>query len=182
MIQIEVHDSGIGFPQEEAESIFDKFQQAKHGDTLLDRPRGTGLGLAISREIVNRHGGHIWAQSEPGRGSIFSLTLPPAAPSLTETLSVTAQMSAGADAKRGGGSAAGVPPRAGTRVLVVDDDPGVRDYFSQLLQEQGYEVITAADGQAAIDAAKNGQPDLITMDLAMPVMDGRTAIATTRRP
>lgn len=180
MIQIEVHDSGIGFPQEEAESIFDKFQQAKHGDTLLDRPRGTGLGLAISREIVNRHGGHIWAQSEPGRGSIFSLTLPPAAPSLAETLSVTAQMSANADARRGGGSTAGVPPRAGTRVLVVDDDPGVRDYFSQLLQEQGYEVITAADGQAAIDAAKNGQPDLITMDLAMPVMDGRTAIATLR--
>jgi signal transduction histidine kinase len=180
LIQIEIRDTGIGFPQEEAETIFDKFQQAKQGDTLLDRPKGTGLGLAICREIVNRHGGHIWAQSQPGQGSIFSLTLPPAAPGLAETLSVTSRISQFADAKREEAVAGDALPRAGTRVLVVDDDSGVRDYFSQLLQEQGYEVITAGDGQAAIAAAKSAQPDLITMDLAMPVMDGRTAIAMLR--
>ncbi|HEX8962315.1 MAG TPA: HAMP domain-containing sensor histidine kinase, partial [Rhodocyclaceae bacterium] len=77
-IRIDVVDSGIGFPPEEAESIFDKFQQAKQGDTLADRPKGTGLGLAICREIVGRHGGRIWATSQPGAGSTFSLELPPA--------------------------------------------------------------------------------------------------------
>lgn len=77
-IQIDIRDTGIGFPPEDAEAIFSKFQQAKQGDTLMDRPKGTGLGLAISQQIVNRHGGNIWAKSEPGKGSVFSLTLPPA--------------------------------------------------------------------------------------------------------
>ena len=75
-IQIEVIDTGIGFPPEEAEAIFDKFQQARQGDTLVDRPKGTGLGLAIAREIIERHGGRIWAESQPGKGSKFSLMLP----------------------------------------------------------------------------------------------------------
>jgi len=78
LIQLEVHDTGIGFPPEDAEVIFDKFQQSRHGDTLGDRPRGTGLGLAISQEIVGRHGGRIWASSDPGKGSVFILTLPAA--------------------------------------------------------------------------------------------------------
>ncbi|MBS4098351.1 MAG: response regulator [Sulfuricella sp.] len=182
MIQMEIRDSGIGFPQEEAEAIFDKFQQAKHGDTLQDRPKGTGLGLAICREIVNRHGGRVWAQSQPGQGSVFTLVLPPAAEGIAETLAITSRIAAfgEADSQRGtsGDTASGT--EAKPKVLVVDDDPAVRNYFTQLLQEQGYEVITADDGQAALSAAKNYQPDLITMDLAMPVMDGRTAITLLR--
>ena len=65
-------------------------------------------------------------------------------------------------------------------MLVVDDDIDVRDYLIQLLQEQGYDVVSAADGQAAMVAAQEFHPDLITMDLAMPVMDGRAAIAKLR--
>lgn len=77
-LQIDIRDTGIGFAPEEAGTIFDRFQQARQGDTLMDRPKGTGLGLAISRDIVTRHGGRLWAQSMPGQGSLFSLTLPPA--------------------------------------------------------------------------------------------------------
>ena len=175
LIQIEVHDTGIGFLAKDAEAIFDKFQQSKHGDTLLDRPKGTGLGLAICREIVNRHGGRVWAQSQPGQGSVFTLVLPPAAKGLAETFEPPALAGEGTP-----GEASSKTPEGKPKVLVVDDDPGVRDYFTQLLQEQGYEVITAADGQAALTAAKSQQPDLITMDLSMPVMDGRTAIALLR--
>ena len=85
MIQIEVRDTGAGFPPEDAESIFDKFQQSKQGDVLTDKPKGTGLGLAICKEIVEHYDGRIWAASEPGKGSVFALTLPgalavPAAP------------------------------------------------------------------------------------------------------
>ena len=176
MIQLEVHDTGIGFPPEEAEAIFDKFQQAKHGDTLADQPKGTGLGLSISREIVSRHGGRIWATSTPGQGSVFSLTIPPAPGSLAEVGAAAALAQ-----QRTTGASAGQPEAGGQpRVLVVDDDDSVRDYLSQLLQEQGYEVMCAADGQAAIAAAKTFRPALITMDLAMPVMDGRTAIVKLR--
>jgi len=77
-VQIDIRDTGIGFPMEDAQAIFDKFQQSKQGDTLQDRPKGTGLGLAIAQEIVNRHGGRIWASSTLGMGSIFSLSLQPA--------------------------------------------------------------------------------------------------------
>ena len=180
-IQLEVRDTGAGFQPEEAEAIFDKFQQAKQGDTLADRPAGTGLGLAISREIVARHGGRIWATSEPGRGSVFFVTLPPATGSLAETAAMASHIVAlgetasSESAVQDSSDAARKP-----RILVVDDDAGVRGYLTQLLQEQEYEVIAAADGQAAIAAAQDCRPDLITMDISMPVMDGRTAIVRLR--
>ena len=182
LIQIDISDSGIGFPPEEAETIFDKFQQARHGDTLADRPKGTGLGLAISREIVDRHKGRIYAQSQPGKGSVFTVILPPTSEILAKTADITSRIAAfSADVRHRTAdetTAAGQGDRP--KVLVVDDDVGVRDYLTQLLQEQGYDVIAAEDGQAAMVAARAYHPDLITMDLAMPVMDGRTAITRLR--
>ena len=182
LIQIDINDSGIGFPPEEAETIFDKFQQAKHGDTLMDRPAGTGLGLAISREIVERHGGKIRAQSRPGKGSVFTVLLPPAAENLAEIVGAASRLATfTAEEQRLETDLAllsGAIEKP--KVLVVDDDASVRDYLTQLLQEQDYDVITAADGQTAIVAAQEFYPDLITMDIAMPVMDGRTAIAKLR--
>lgn len=183
-IQLEVRDPGIGFPPEDAETIFDKFQQAKHGDTLTDQPAGTGLGLAISREIVVRHGGRIWASSEPGKGSVFSLTLPPATAGLQEKAAIPAQavmpevlppVTQAQEDHPARPEVSGKPV-----VLVVDDDPGIRTYLTQLLQEHGYAVVVAADGEAAIHTAREHCPDLITMDLAMPVMDGQTAILRLR--
>jgi len=182
LIQLDIIDSGIGFPPEEAEAIFDKFQQAKHGDTLVDRPKGTGLGLAISREIVERHGGKVHAQSQPGKGSVFTVILPPAADSLAKTAEITSRIAsfASTEASRPMNEEAPSSRDGKPKVLVVDDDIGVRDYLTQLLQEQNYDVIAAEDGQAAITAAQTYRPDLITMDLAMPVMDGRTAITRLR--
>jgi len=181
-IQIDIIDSGIGFPPEEADAIFDKFQQAKHGDTLMDRPKGTGLGLAISREIAERHGGKIRAQSQPGKGSVFTVLLPPATDSLAKTTDITSRIASfAAEGQHCAADEAGQSSPGGkSKVLVVDDDIDVRDYLIQLLQEQGYDVVSAADGQAAMVAAQEFHPDLITMDLAMPVMDGRAAIAKLR--
>jgi len=73
-ILVSVSDTGPGIPDALQERIFDKFVQA--GDPLTDRPKGTGLGLAISRQIVERHGGHIWVESLPGEGSSFRFLLP----------------------------------------------------------------------------------------------------------
>lgn len=73
-ILVRIVDTGIGIPAESLEDIFEKFRQV--GDHLTDRPKGTGLGLPICRQIVSRFGGRIWAQSNPGQGSVFNFTLP----------------------------------------------------------------------------------------------------------
>ncbi|MBP7864674.1 MAG: hypothetical protein KA419_01895 [Acidobacteria bacterium] len=71
---VSVRDTGIGIPDDALAYIFEKFRQV--GDSLTDRPRGTGLGLSICRQIVEHHGGHIWAEKGPGSGSVFTFTLP----------------------------------------------------------------------------------------------------------
>ena len=72
--QVSVNDSGPGISAEECQKIFQKFYQVSEGGGL--KPKGTGLGLAISKALVELHGGKIWVESEEGRGSTFSFTLP----------------------------------------------------------------------------------------------------------
>ncbi len=185
MIQIDISDTGIGFLPEESESIFDKFQQARQGDTLVDHPKGTGLGLAIAREIVERHGGTIHAQSQLGEGSVFTVLLP-CSPDPVEPVPDIAPPHAALthEYHNKANEVTGLTCLTGhetkPRILVVDDDEGVRNYLTQLLQDQGYEVMVAADGQAALASAREFLPDIVTMDLSMPIMDGRTAIAHLR--
>lgn len=176
-VEVAVRDTGEGFPPEQAEAIFDKFQQVVHGDTLRDKPKGTGLGLSICREIVNHYGGRIWAVSEPGRGSTFTLALPPAGAGLMgEPPGAAGEGPSREQALPPLGAAGGEHPL----ILVVDDDPGICRYLEELFQEHGYGVVRAGNGQEALEAARRHRPDLITMDLAMPVMDGRTAIHRLR--
>ena len=78
-VRVDVEDNGVGIGSEHQTVIFEKFRQV--GDTLTQKPAGTGLGLAICRQIVDRLGGRLWVESEAGRGSIFSFTLPLAAAS-----------------------------------------------------------------------------------------------------
>jgi signal transduction histidine kinase len=73
-VQVDVVDQGIGIAESDQAMLFEKFSQV--GDTLTAKPQGTGLGLAISKEIIEHHGGHIWLESEPGKGSKFSFSLP----------------------------------------------------------------------------------------------------------
>ena len=72
-VRIVVSDTGRGIPESELEKIFERFRQG--GDALTGNPSGTGLGLSICQEIVNHYGGRIWAESEPGKGSRFFVTL-----------------------------------------------------------------------------------------------------------
>ncbi len=163
-IQISVHDSGIGIPREFLEKVFDKFQQVG-SDTLSDKPQGTGLGLPISRQIVQHYGGRIWAESQPGQGSTFTFTLP---------ATLIGEAAAGLPA---GEEPSGDAPL----ILVVDDDPSVQKLLAQLLEDGGYRILTAGDGREALDMARRHHPSLITMDIMMPGMDGRTAIEHLRK-
>lgn len=184
---LSVQDTGIGFASEDAEIIFDKFRQVIHGDTLQDKPKGTGLGLAICREIVEHFDGLIWASSEPSVGTLISIALPPtdaplASPSPASPAEAASSPTA---AKRAQSSERKTEDKPDERllplILIVDDDENVCSYLSQLLSQEGFQAITAANGREAVDLALEKQPDLVTMDIAMPVMDGDTAIAKFRR-
>ena len=161
---VRVEDTGVGIALEHQERIFEKFRQA--GDTLTAKPQGTGLGLAICREIVEHYGGRIWAEAKPRQGSTFIFQLPTVPGERPQACPILA------------GEAMQEADRP--LILVVDDDPGVCSFLLQFLEGEGYRVAAVTDGEAALDAARRLAPDLITMDLLMPSMDGRAVMNVLR--
>jgi CheY-like chemotaxis protein len=147
-VMLRVQDTGIGMAEDVRRRCLEPFFTTK-GD------RGTGLGLAMSYGIVQRHGGSIEVESEPGRGATFVIRLPvrPARPAVW----------ADADAE--------VPARP-LRVLVVDDEPVPREVALELLQGDGHTVEVAASGREALQRFQLGWFDVILTDWAMPDMNG----------
>ncbi|NDY56611.1 response regulator [Desulfovibrio sulfodismutans] len=172
MIRVGVSDTGPGISENDQQIIFEKFKQA--GDTLTEKPKGTGLGLPICRQIVDRHGGRIWVESTPGAGSVFWFTLPIRGASRQDAAHPVQQ-----PAFRDRLLPLPAEKNQGT-ILVVDDEPPVRLFLEQLLADEGFRVLSASDGPQAIEMAKAHAPDLITMDLMMPGMDGTTTIRHLR--
>jgi len=176
LLDIEVSDSGIGIDPRLLPKLFEAFSQADNSTTR--RFGGTGLGLAIVRQLVELMGGRITAQSEPGRGSRFRLSLPmPVAPAsaLPDAQAVPPEAPAGA-ARQG---AAGTSGRwQGLRVLLVEDNPVNQALAASQLKSLGFTVELAENGAEAVTACQRTQFDFILMDCQMPVMDGFEA---TRR-
>ena len=163
-------DSGIGIAPADQPKVFEKFKQV--GDTLTDKPKGTGLGLPICKEIVEYHGGRIWVESEPGKGSTFSFTLP-----IIEQLCATRTLARPPlrrhriprpPTARTGRD----PPAARQVVLVVDDDSNIRSLLQQELTEAGYVVRLAEDGRKALALIREETPGLVILDVMMPEMNG----------
>jgi signal transduction histidine kinase/DNA-binding NarL/FixJ family response regulator len=164
-LRFEVQDSGIGIAAEHQERIFRPFEQ------VADAPQrigGTGLGLAISRQLVRGMGSDIAVRSTPGEGSCFwfELSLPVLAGGVSPTR--PRQRAIGYRGER-------------KKVLVVDDTPGSRSVLVDLLDSIGFEVMPADNGQHALDQAQAWRPDLIVMDILMPVMDGLEATQRLRQ-
>ncbi|MGE4555804.1 MAG: ATP-binding protein [Desulfovibrionaceae bacterium] len=168
-IQVCVEDTGAGVPREDHEKIFERFKQS--GDTLTDKPAGTGLGLPICRRIVEAHGGAIWIESEPDHGARLCFTLPLRNPRLRSQERFSMSGAFGAPVL-----AASAQPH----VLVVDDDPSARASLRQIFEDMDMNVSTAQDGFHALEAARRGSFDLITMELAMPGMEGGMCISRLR--
>ena len=164
-VVVSVIDSGIGIAEKDHQKVFEKFKQV--GDTLTDKPRGTGLGLPICREIVEHHGGHIWVESEPGKGSTFSFTVPVGAGVVTDGRPMSLESLLRQLRER----VASQQPRSKS-ILVVDDDPNIRSLLHQEFTEAGYHVRVAADGREALQCIREETPGLVILDVMMPEMNG----------
>jgi signal transduction histidine kinase/ActR/RegA family two-component response regulator len=161
--RFEVEDTGPGMTSEELAKLFQPFVQTETG---VKAKEGTGLGLAISRRFARLMGGDVIVVSEPGKGSTFTVTIDLPLAAEGESLPQLG------DSRRVVGLEAG---QRVFRILVVDDILENRLLLSQLLEAVGFEVRQAANGEEAVELWRSYQPDLIWMDLRMPVMDGLTA-------
>jgi CheY-like chemotaxis protein/two-component sensor histidine kinase len=154
-VTISVRDHGRGIPKDKLESIFDRFQQVDASDAR--QKGGTGLGLAICRTIVIQHGGRIWAERNDDRGSTFRMFLP----------SVTRE----ADTVRHGGSSTS-PTVSTTSVLVCDENLETRAVLVESLQQHGYSVLEAANGEEALIVARQTPIQAILLDMSLPGLHG----------
>ena len=175
LVDISVADSGIGIAQEFLGRIFEEFERI---ESRGERPReGTGLGLSICRRFATLMSGEVTVESSPGKGSTFTLSIPVVHPKAAEIADVAAPSAASVvpAVRRANGGAGGRQPT----VLVVDDSKENRDFLAQLL-EKHYRVLVAEDGKKAIEVTQTERPDLILMDLSLPVVDGWEATRTIK--
>jgi PAS domain S-box-containing protein len=157
-IVVSVTDNGIGIAPENHGLVFEKFKQI--GDTLTDKPKGTGLGLPICKEIVEHYGGKIWVDSGLGKGSTFSFSLP-----IVPSAEVKAPLPEYKEKPV-------VEIQKGKLILVVDDEPNIRQFLTHELTQKGYRVIVASNGKEALTMTREHHPDLITLDIQMPDING----------
>ncbi|HIJ87919.1 MAG TPA: response regulator [Desulfuromonadales bacterium] len=156
-----VSDTGIGMNEETISRIFEPFFTTK------EVGKGTGLGMAIVHGIVNQHNGFVYVYSEPGKGTTFKIFIP-----LLETETASEGM-----------EIILARPNGGTEtILVAEDDASVREVVVTVLKEFGYEIISASDGQEAVDTFKvnRSKINLILMDLIMPHKSGMEACKEIR--
>jgi PAS domain S-box-containing protein len=166
-ITFEVSDTGVGISPTELNSIFDAFVQTQAGKNSNE---GTGLGLTISRKFLELMGGELMVKSTPGQGSTFSFEIPVCLTNAWEVqLPQTHRQVIGL-----------APGQLPYRILIVDDQPENRQLLVKLLTHLGLEVREAANGQEAVTLWQEWQPQLIWMDIRMPVMDGYEATQQIR--
>jgi signal transduction histidine kinase/ActR/RegA family two-component response regulator len=166
-IQFQVRDTGIGISAKQKENLFQEFAQADA--SIARKYGGTGLGLAITHRFVQLMKGRIWVESEPSQGAVFTVRLP------TQVVIETAD-SAQAEGV-GRVPAASSETKTGLEtILVIDDDPSVRDLMSRFLTKLDFHVVAAANGEEGIRLARQVHPLLITLDVVMPECDGWTVL------
>jgi len=146
-VRISIQDQGVGIPPQYLTKIFDPYFTTKH--------KGSGLGLTISYSVVNKHKGHIFVDSEPGLGSTFYLLLPATDQKVSEAAKPVETLS-----------------MCQGKILIMDDDEGIRRVCCNMLEHMGYEVVAAREGREAVDsyqkAKESGEPfDAVIMDLVV---------------
>ena len=164
-VSLSVTDTGIGIRPEDQRMIFEEFRQVEGGSAAAQQ--GTGLGLAITKRLVEQQGGQISVQSELGKGSRFSFTLP----SGTQTTAASPQLPILPTAASGLGK---------PLILVVDDEASARELISNYLDPE-YRIVVAASGAEAVKKAQGLRPDAITLDVLMSEGNGFDTLVALRK-
>ncbi len=168
-LQFEISDTGIGISVEDLDQIFEAFSQAKHA---AQSSGGTGLGLAITKRLVEMMNGSIAVESEIKKGTVFRVVLHDVSIAKAEA---EAERVAGKDEVREIGKF------HGATLLLVEDNDSNRAVIRELLALYDFLIIEAENGQAALQKLQLRYPDIILMDIHMPMMDGNTATREIRK-
>ncbi len=165
MVKFEIQDTGCGIESDELDKIFSEFHQA---DKVRDQQLGgTGIGLSICKRLVKMHSGEIGVESDFDKGSTFWFTLPSSDLSPTTTrIYYKSKIK---------------PIISNYRILIVDDNPTNLTLLIDILSTRDYEIFTASNGKEAIELTRANNPDLILMDMKMPIMDGLDATIAIRK-
>jgi PAS domain S-box-containing protein len=167
-IRFTVRDNGPGIAVADQERVFREFERVE--TDVRTKAGGTGLGLPIARRLVELHGGKLTLSSEPGKGCAFVVCLPVRVPDHGLGLAQDRMQ-----------SAPPIPvPTAGRLVLVAEDYPANLELITSYLESKGFRVATARNGREAFDQASAILPDIVLMDVKMPVLDGLEAIRMLR--
>jgi CheY-like chemotaxis protein len=167
-VSVSVTDTGIGIRPEDQQAVFEEFRQVE--GTAETTHQGTGLGLAITKRLVEHHGGRILLESELGKGSRFTFTIP--------AVEATAEIRAFEESAKG----PIITPsgRLTPLVLIVDDEVPARELLASYL-EPDYRVAMADSGAEAIKEARRLRPDAITLDVMMPGSNGFETLVALRK-
>ena len=172
LIQIDVNDSGIGMTQEQIDKLFQAFTQADASTTR--KYGGTGLGLTIVQNLARLMGGDVSVKSELGKGTTFTVTIQDV--EIEGTSDIDAE-----DLESLNRETALVSKKDGkSTILVIDDDPTIRDLMTRHLEKNNFSVLQALDGAQGIKMAREYKPDAITLDILMPEMDGWSVLRTLK--
>lgn len=157
-VQVSVTDTGPGISEEDQAKLFQPFSQVD--DSPTRKTGGTGLGLSICQHLIDMHGGRIWIDSQVGKGSTFSFTLPLFRKEKESELLV--------------------PGINNKIILAIDDDPQVISLYERYLHPQGYQIIPLSDPKRAVERAIQLKPFAITLDIMMPGVDGWQVLDTLK--
>jgi CheY-like chemotaxis protein len=171
VLTLRVSDTGIGMSAEQLARLFQAFAQAEAA--TASRYGGTGLGLAISRKFCEMMGGDVDVASEPGVGTTFTVRLPVLAPAGEAARGPGEHEALAAANEAAEGGAAGT-------VLVIDDEPAARTLMGRFLRKAGFRVLEAETGEVGLALARADRPDVITLDVMMPGMDGWAVLAALK--
>ncbi len=177
VLTIGVRDTGKGIPAHRLQEIFEPFRQLESGEAR--KYGGTGLGLAISQKLMGILGGQIEVQSEKGKGSVFKIKLPVRELSKAEQKARRQKGEAPLEKAENRPSRQGIfskwlssGKKKNFSILVVEDDENTRYAMEFILEDAGYQVKFAENGEKALLAAQHDRPDMILMDIMMPNLDG----------
>ncbi|MDA0763248.1 MAG: PAS-domain containing protein [Proteobacteria bacterium] len=173
LISIDVSDTGIGMSEEQMAKLFNSFVQADSSTTR--KYGGTGLGLTISKQLAILMGGDVVVNSQLGKGTIFTATF------LADFLGASESLkNLNTQTQSLIQNVVSLDNSSGKTVLIIDDDPTVSELMKRQLLKESYNVVIATNGKEGIRLARDLKPDVITLDILMPEMDGWSVLRTLK--